>query len=83
MFRLTVDDVFFIRGRGTVVTGEVEFGTVRLGETVRVNDGPPIRVDGIEAFRKRLDEAEAGQVVGVLLTSLDRSDVNKGDVISG
>ena len=82
MFRLTVDDVFFIRGRGTVVTGEVEVGSVRVGEEVWVADRPQVRVDGIEAFRKRLDEAQAGQIVGLLLTSLSKDDVNRGDVIS-
>jgi translation elongation factor EF-Tu-like GTPase len=81
VFRLTVDDVFFIRGRGTVVTGEVELGSVRVGDQVWVGDRPEVRVDGIEAFRKRLDEAQAGQVVGLLLTSLSRDDVNRGDVI--
>ena len=82
MFRLTVDDVFFIRGRGTVVTGEVEVGSVRVGDEVWVGDRPQVRVDGIEAFRKRLDEAQPGQIVGLLLTSLSKDDVNRGDVIS-
>jgi translation elongation factor EF-Tu-like GTPase len=82
VFRLTVDDVFFIRGRGTVVTGRVELGSIRVGDTVQVNIGPPVRVDGIEAFRKRLDEATEGENVGLLLTSLTKDDVNRGDVIS-
>jgi translation elongation factor EF-Tu-like GTPase len=82
VFRLTVDDVFYIRGRGTVVTGQVELGSIRVGDTVQVNVGPPIRVDGIEAFRKRLDEATEGQNIGLLLTSLSKEDVNRGDVIS-
>jgi elongation factor Tu len=82
VFRLTVDDVFFIRGRGTVVTGEVEVGSVRVGDEVWVGDRPQVRVDGIEAFRRRLDEAQAGQIVGLLLKSLSEDDVNRGDVIS-
>ena len=82
MFRLTVDDVFFIRGRGTVITGTVEFGTIRVGDTVQVNTGPPVRVDGIEAFRKRLDEAQEGQTVGILMRSLSRDEVKQGDVLS-
>jgi translation elongation factor EF-Tu-like GTPase len=82
VFCLTVDDVFSIRGRGTVVTGTVELGSIRVGDRVSVGDRPGIPVDGIEAFHKRLDEAEAGQVVGLLLTSLSRNDVNRGDVIS-
>ncbi len=83
MFRLTVDDVFFIRGRGTVVTGEVELGSVRVGDEVWVGDRQGVRIDGIEAFRKRLDEATEGQTVGLLLTSISKDDVNRGDVISG
>jgi hypothetical protein len=51
---MTVADVFFIRSRGTVVTGKVDDGVVRVGDEVRVGDGPPLRVDGIEAFRKTL-----------------------------
>jgi translation elongation factor EF-Tu-like GTPase len=82
VFRLTVDDVFFIRGRGTVVTGRVELGSIRVGDTVQVNLGPPVRVDGIEAFRKRLDEATEGENVGLLLMSLTKDDVNRGDAIS-
>jgi translation elongation factor EF-Tu-like GTPase len=83
VFRLTVDDVFFIRGRGTVVTGEVEVGSIRVGDEVQVGyRTSAVRVDGIEAFRKRLDEAQAGQMIGLLLTSLSKDDVNRGDVIS-
>jgi len=82
VFRLTVDDVFSIRGRGTVMTGEVEVGSVRVGDQVWVADRPGVRIDGIEAFRKKLDEAETGQTVGLLLTSLSKDDVNRGDVIS-
>ena len=82
VFRLTVSDVFSIRGRGTVVTGEVELGSIRVGDDVWVGDRSQVRVDGIEAFRNRLDEAQAGQNIGLLLTSLSRDDVNRGDVIS-
>lgn len=80
---MTVADVFFIRGRGTVVTGKVEDGVVRIGDEVRVGDGPPLRVDGIEAFRKRLEQAQAPDNIGLLLSALDRGDVNAGDVITG
>ncbi len=82
MFRLTVDDVFSIRGRGTVVTGTVELGSVRVGDEVWVGDRHGVRIDGIEAFRKRLDEATEGENVGLLLTSISKDDVNRGDVIS-
>jgi translation elongation factor EF-Tu-like GTPase len=83
VFRLTVADVFFIRSRGTVVTGKVEEGAVRVGDDVRVGDRGPVRVDGIEAFRKKLDQAQAGDNIGLLLSGLDRSDVKAGDVITG
>jgi elongation factor Tu len=82
MFRLTVDDVFSIRGRGTVVTGEVELGSVRVGDEIRIDGGGAVRVDGIESFRKLLDEAQAGQNVGLLFSSLSRDDVSRGAVIS-
>jgi elongation factor Tu len=81
MFRMTVEDVFFIRGRGTVATGRVELGTLRVGDAVRIND-LSVRVDGIEAFRKILDEAQTGDNVGLLFRDLDRSQINRGDVIS-
>lgn len=83
MFRMTVADVFFITGRGLVATGKIEDGTLRVGDEVRVNNGPQVRVDGIEAFRKVLDQAQTGDNVGLLLKGLDRSDVKAGDVITG
>jgi elongation factor Tu len=82
VFRMTVEDVFFIRGRGTVVTGQVEQGSVRVGDEVRVGDRRSARVDGIEAFRKLLDEAGEGDNIGLLLKALDRDDVARGDVIT-
>jgi hypothetical protein len=61
VFRLTVQDVFAIRGRGLVATGRVESGQVRVGDEVQINGGRRVRVDGIERFRKVLDEAVAGE----------------------
>jgi elongation factor Tu len=81
-FRLTVQDVFFIRGRGVVATGRVEEGAIRTGAEVQVNGGQRATVDGIESFRKVLDEAAAGQNVGLLLKSLDRDLVKRGDVLT-
>lgn len=52
MFRMTVQDVFFIRNRGLVATGRVEHGELRVGDEVRINEGSAVRVDAIEAFRK-------------------------------
>ena len=81
MFRMTVADVFSIRGRGRVATGRVEEGTIRKGDTVRVNDRD-VRVEAIEAFRKRLDEATVGDNVGLLLRDVTGDDVKAGDLIT-
>ena len=85
-FRLTVQDVFTITGRGTVVTGRVEVGTVSVGATVRLTraDGTArdVQVSGLEAFRKRLDTASVGENIGVLLRDLAKDDVAPGDVLT-
>ena len=85
-FRMTVSDVFSIKGRGTVVTGTVESGTVSTGDTVRLTraDGSTrdVTVDGIEAFRKVLKVANAGDVVGLLVRRLARDDIAKDDVLT-
>jgi hypothetical protein len=83
MFRMTVDDVFSIRGRGTVVTGQIEDGTLAVGDEVLINGARQVRVDGIEAFRKTLKQASAGDNVGILLHELDRNDVKRDDVLTG
>jgi translation elongation factor EF-Tu-like GTPase len=82
MFRMTIEDVFFIRGRGTVATGRVESGQLRVGDEVRVNGGLALTVDGIEAFRKRLTEANPGDTIGVLFSAVVRSQLNRGDVLT-
>lgn len=81
MFRMTVADVFAIRGRGLVATGRVEEGTIRVGDMVTVN-GREVQVAAIEAFRKKLDAATAGETVGLLLAGLEREHVASGDVIT-
>ena len=81
MFRMPISDVFFIRGRGTVLTGQVEAGTLRVGDQVLIGERS-LRVDGIEAFRKLLDEAHAGDNIGILFKSLAREDVRRGEVIT-
>jgi elongation factor Tu len=82
-FALTVEDVFSIKGRGTVVTGRVESGQVAKGSTVRLtrNDGSvrDVVVTGVEMFRKLLDVAKAGDSVGLLLRDIGRDDVARGD----
>lgn len=82
MFRLTVQDVFVIKGRGLVATGRVELGQVAVGDEVRVNGARAVRVEAIERFRKKLDEAVAGDNIGLLFTGLERSDVAPGDVLT-
>jgi translation elongation factor EF-Tu-like GTPase len=85
-FRLTVQDVFSIRGRGTVVTGRIESGSLRNGEVVRLArvDGAArdVTVTGIEMFRKITDAATAGDNVGLLLADLGRDDIGPGDVLT-
>ena len=82
MFRMTVQDVFVIRGRGAVATGRVEYGELRVGDQAQINDGSVVRVDAIEAFRKKLDTAKVGDNVGLLFSKLTKSDLAAGDVIT-
>jgi translation elongation factor EF-Tu-like GTPase len=79
---MTVQDVFVIRGRGAVATGRVEYGELRVGDEVKINEGPPVRVDAIEAFRKKQDTAKVGDNVGLLFKKLTKSDLAAGDVIT-
>ncbi len=84
-FSLTVEDVFSITGRGTVVTGQVSSGEVRVGQRVTiVREGQEVgasEVTGIEAFRSIKDVATAGDTVGLLLQGVSRSDVHRGDLL--
>ncbi|MBB3604472.1 elongation factor Tu [Mycolicibacterium sp. BK556] len=82
MFRLTVQDVFVIKGRGLVATGRVELGEVRVGDEVRVNGARAAQVAAVEQFRKKVDEAVVGDNVGLLFSDLDRSDISPGDVLT-
>lgn len=84
-FLMSVEDVFTITGRGTVATGRVERGKVKMGENVEIVGIKPTQktvVTGIEMFRKLLDEAIAGDNIGVLLRGIDKSQVERGQVIS-
>jgi translation elongation factor EF-Tu-like GTPase len=67
MFRMTVEDVFAIRNRGTVATGRVESGTLRVGDTVQIDGTLDARVDAIEVFRKSIEEASVGDNIVVAL----------------
>ena len=84
-FLLPIEDVFTITGRGTVVTGRVERGQVRVGDTVEIvgiKDTQSSVVTGVEMFRKLLDYAEAGDNIGVLLRGINRDDVQRGQVLA-
>jgi elongation factor Tu len=83
-FHMIVEDVFSIRNRGTVVTGKIDMGSLKTGDEVVVrgrNGDKKTTVTGIEAFKKILDQANAGENVGLLLKDLTRQDVQKGDEI--
>ena len=84
-FLMPIEDVFSISGRGTVVTGRVETGIVRVGEEVEIvgiKDTVKTTVTGVEMFRKLLDEGRAGENCGVLLRGTKREDVQRGQVLT-
>jgi elongation factor Tu len=83
-FLLAVEDVFSITGRGTVATGRVERGVVKVGDNVEIvgiKDTQKTVVTGIEMFRKLLDDARAGDNVGVLLRGIEKTQIERGQVI--
>jgi elongation factor Tu len=82
---MPVEDVFSISGRGTVVTGRVERGIVKVGdevEIVGIRDTSKTTVTGVEMFRKLLDQGQAGDNVGVLLRGTKRDEVERGQVLA-
>ena len=84
-FLMPIEDVFTITGRGTVVTGRVERGTLKLNdeiEIVGIKDTKKAVVTGIEMFRKQLDFAESGDNAGILLRGISRDDVERGQVLA-
>ncbi|MDI9217444.1 elongation factor Tu [Clostridium tertium] len=85
-FLMPVEDVFTITGRGTVATGRVERGVLHVGDEVEIvglsEDSRKVVVTGIEMFRKLLDEAQAGDNVGVLLRGVQRTDIERGQVLA-
>ncbi len=85
-FLMPIEDVFTITGRGTVATGRVERGTLRLNEEVEIlgisDEVQKTTVTGIEMFRKLLDEAQAGDNIGVLLRGIRRTDIERGQVVA-
>ena len=85
-FRMTVQDVFSIKGRGTVVTGRIESGTLTVGDEIQIqgkSSNKTTLVAGIEIFRKVITRAQVGDNVGVLLKDIGKQDVQQGDVLTG
>src|SRR5688572_6837640 len=84
-FLMPVEDVFSIKGRGTVATGRIEQGIVKINdeiEIVGIRDSRKSVVTGIEAFKKQLDQGQAGDNAGVLLRGIERDDIERGQVIA-
>ncbi len=82
---MPVEDVFGIKGRGTVVTGRIERGVVKVGEEVEIVGIHATRktvVTGVEMFKKLLDQGEAGDNVGCLLRGIERDDIERGQVLA-
>jgi len=84
-FLMPVEDVFSIKGRGTVVTGRVERGVVKVNEEIEIVGIKPTKktiVTGVEMFRKELDQGQAGDNIGVLLRGIEKDDVERGQVLA-
>mgnify|MGYP006227542091 CR=1 FL=1 len=84
-FLMPIEDVFSISGRGTVVTGRIETGIVKVGEEVEIvgiRETSKTTVTGVEMFRKLLDQGQAGDNVGCLLRGVGREDVERGQVLA-
>ena len=83
-FLMPIEDIFSISGRGTVVTGRVEKGIVKVGDTIEIVGIKPTQtttVTGVEMFRKEMDQGEAGDNIGVLLRGTKKEDVERGMVL--
>ena len=84
-FMMPVEDVFSISGRGTVATGRVERGTVKIGDTVEIvglsTEKKSTVITGVEMFHKMLDQAQAGDNIGVLLRGIDKNGIERGQVL--
>jgi elongation factor Tu len=84
-FLMPIEDVFSIKGRGTVATGRIETGIVKLNDEVEIlgiRDSKKSVVTGIEAFKKNLDQGQAGDNAGLLLRGIERDDIERGQVIA-
>jgi elongation factor Tu len=84
-FLMAIEDVFSITGRGTVTTGRIERGIIKVGDTVEIvglKDTQTTTVTGIEMFQKTLDEGQAGDNVGILIRGIQKTDVERGMVMA-
>ena len=84
-FLMAVEDVFSIEGRGTVATGRIESGVIKVGEKIQIiglRDTAETTVTGVEMFQKTLNEGQAGDNVGLLLRGLKKDDVQRGQVLA-
>jgi elongation factor Tu len=83
---MTVQDVFSIKGRGSVIAGRIEIGVITVGDEILIRGKSPVKrtvVSGIEVRRKVTDHAKAGDDVGILLKDIGNEDVQQGDILSG
>jgi elongation factor Tu len=84
-FLMSVEDVFSIKGRGTVATGRIEQGVVKVGEEIEIvgiKDTRKVTVTGVEMFRKQLEQGQAGDNVGLLMRGIEREEIERGQVLS-
>jgi elongation factor Tu len=81
-FIMPVEDVFSIKGRGTVVTGKIEQGIIKVGDEIEIRDTVKTTVTGVEMFHKSLDQGQAGDNAGLLLRGIERTDVERGQVLA-
>ena len=85
-FHMTIQDVFSVRGRGTVVTGQIDSGTLNVGDEIQLQREGFSRktvVTAIEGLQKLLKQAQTGDSVGVLLDGINKGDVKPGDALTG
>lgn len=84
-FRMVIEDIFYITGRGTIVTGVIESGSIKIGDEVIVETqgGTTIKtvITGVESYRQMKNEAHTGENVGLLLAQVQKSQVKSGDII--
>jgi len=85
-FRMTVQEIFSIRSRGTVVTGQIEYGTITVGDEILIQSQSSTKktvVAGVEVNRKVVKKAHRGDKVGVLLKEISQENVQPGDILAG